>query len=96
MVLNWKKIMDFSEALRAAKSGQAIARAGWNGKGMFVYHVQGNSYPATSPVAKERFGEDALVLYGPYLAIKTATGTGEVVPWLPSQSDILAGDWDLA
>lgn len=85
---------DFSEALRAVKSGQAIARAGWNGKGMFVYHVQANAYPATSPVAKAHFGDDALVPYGAYLAMKTATG--EVVPWLASQTDILAEDWDLA
>lgn len=87
-------MMDFGTALaHAVNDGEAIQRAGWNGKGMFVYYVKANAYPATSDVAKAYFGEDALVPYGAYLAMKTATG--EVVPWLASQTDILAIDWSV-
>lgn len=84
--------MRFSEAIEQAEFGNAaIARQGWNGKGMFVYYVRANSYKATSPVAKERFGENAMVPYGAYYAIKAADG--KVYPWFPSQQDMTADDW---
>ena len=82
--------MSFGLAIEAAKKGKKIARAGWNGKGMFLYHVPAAAYPPSTDVAKEAFrGED--VPYGAYIAIKTAQGN--VVPWLASQSDMLADDW---
>lgn len=28
--------MDFGDAIRAAKVGERVARAGWNGKGMYI------------------------------------------------------------
>lgn len=85
--------MDFSDALLALKQGGAVARSGWNGKGMFLYLVPApeKGYPAQTGVAKMFFGENALVPYGAYLAMKTADGI--VVPWLASQTDILAEDW---
>lgn len=86
-------LIDFSHALEALKDGYRVARAGWNGKGMFIYHVQANSYKATSPAAKAFFGAEAMVPYGAYLAMKTVNGT--VVPWLASQTDILAEDWEI-
>lgn len=58
--------MNFGLAIEAAKQGKKIARADWNGKGMFLYH-------------------------GAYIAMKTAQG--KVVPWLASQTDMLADDW---
>lgn len=85
--------MNFSDALNELKRGEAIERAGWNGKGMFLYLVPANSYPARTEVAKRYWGKDALVPYGAYIAMKTAQGN--VVPWLASQTDILADDWNL-
>lgn len=86
--------MNFQNALEACRFAEcAIQREGWNGKGMFVYHVPANAYPAQSPVAKRYFGEVALVSYGPYLAIRSADGT--VYPWTPSQADQLADDWEI-
>lgn len=86
--------MNFQTALEAARfANVAVARAGWNGKGMFVYHVPAASYPAQTGVAKKTFGEDALVEYGAYLALKAADG--KVYPWTPSQADQLADDWEI-
>lgn len=82
--------MDFGEALHKLRTGKAVTRTGWNGKGMFLYLVDAGNYPAASPVAKVAWG-DALVPYGPYIAMKTAQGN--VVPWLASQTDVLATDW---
>lgn len=87
-------MMDFSKALEAVKAGKRIQRAGWNGKGMFVYYVPAAAYPAQTGVAKAYFGESALVPYAAYLAIKNVNET--VSTWVPSINDVLADDWQVA
>lgn len=79
--------MNFSEALTRCKSGEKISRAGWNGKGMWVELV----------VHAERPGHVGPRPF-PYLAIVYPVGhsaypEGCRVPWLASQTDILADDW---
>lgn len=86
-----QKSLDFGKAIESLKAGKKVARAGWNGKGMYVYYVPANSYPAVTDIAKAEFGET--VPYGAYVAIKTAQGN--VVPWLASQTDVLAEDWEI-
>lgn len=83
--------MDFGEALRKLRDGRAVARSGWNGKGMFIYLVGPGDYAPATDVARAAFG-GGLVPYGPYIAMKTAQGN--VVPWLASQTDVLAEDWE--
>lgn len=83
-------LMDFGAALMNLKEGKRVARMGWNGKGMFLYYVPAAAYPPCTEVAKAAFsGND--VPYGAYIAMKTAQDN--VVPWLASQSDMLADDW---
>lgn len=88
--------MNFGLALALLKAGRRLHRQGWNGTGMFVYLVGPGRYPPTTVpgelIAKEH--SDGLVPYRPYLALKTVDG--DVVPWLASQTDILADDWYLA
>lgn len=81
----------FGWAINQLKMGKKVARQGWNGAGMFVYLVNEASYPAQTGVAKAHFGENALVPYRAYLALKTAQG--DVATWAPSCSDALAEDW---
>ena len=85
--------MNFGKALEALKAGKKVARRGWNGKGMFLYYVPANRYTALTEPAKEIMGEDGKVAYGAYIAMKTAQGN--VVPWLASQTDMLAEDWEI-
>lgn len=85
--------MNFGAAIDDMKAGHAVSRAGWNGKGMFVYLVPAASYPAQTGVAKAHFGEKAMVPYNPYFAIKSVDGT--VSTWVPSINDCLADDWGL-
>jgi hypothetical protein len=77
--------MNFGEALAALKEGKRVARAGWNGKGMWLLLVKGWTVDA----------EYETVLHGllpiPWIGMKTATG--DFVPWLASQTDVLAEDW---
>lgn len=86
-------LLDIGAAINAAKHGRKIARAGWNGKGMFVYYVPANSYPAQTGVAKAHYGENAMVPYNAYLALKGVDGT--VSTWVPSINDTLATDWSV-
>jgi hypothetical protein len=83
--------LSFGHAVVALKQGHKVARAGWNGKGMFLYHVPANSYPAQTEAARGTFGD--MVPYGAYIAMKTAQNN--VVPWLASQTDVLADDWEI-
>jgi hypothetical protein len=85
--------MKFGDAIDALENGKRVARAGWNGKGMFLYYVPEGAYPARTEVAKKEWGENALVPYQAYIAMKTVQGT--VVPWLASQTDMLAKDWEV-
>lgn len=82
---------DFGAALLLLKLGYKVARKGWNGSGMFVYLVPANSYPAHTGVAKSYFGENSLVPYREYIALKTVQN--DVATWTPSGSDALAEDW---
>lgn len=83
--------LHFGDAIDRLKRGMAVARRGWNGVGMFVYHVPANAYPAQTGVAKQYFGENALVPYNEYLAIKNVDGT--VSTWVASINDMMAQDW---
>lgn len=90
--------LDFGDAIRALKAGKRVARAGWNGKGMWL----SLSCDGTREVPAENFwsphnaeharqsGGTATVL--PSITMKTATGE-ILMGWLASQSDMLATDW---
>ncbi len=70
--------MDFGAVIHRLKEDPSgtFARAGWNGKGMFI----------TLQVPDEH---SKMTL--PYIYIKTVQG--DLVPWLASQTDMLADDW---
>jgi hypothetical protein len=86
---------DFSEALCLLREkGKRVARAGWNGKGMFVTYQPG--YPdgvAINANTAKATGlpQGTVCRFLPYLMFRTAQG--DFVPWLASQTDLLARDW---
>jgi len=88
------EIQGIGWAVKQMRNGSKLARSGWNGKGMYLYLVPEGQYPARTDVAKAEWGEDGLVPYQAYIAMKTVQGT--VVPWLASQTDLLAMDWEIA
>ena len=81
--------MPFGLAVEAAKNGKKVARAGWNGKGMFLIYI--------FPYINDQYTvieKDGIVgTLAPYIAMKTADN--QLVPWLASQTDILANDWHI-
>lgn len=85
--------MDFSAALTQIKAGERVARAGWNGKGMFLFLVRGSRFIVNREPLLSIMGEGAEVEYHAHIDMKTAQGY--VVPWLASQADLLADDWEI-
>ena len=91
---NISKGFDFSAAVRFLKQGKSIARKGWNGKGMFLFLVYG----------QEKLTETINGIYGDPTdtnkfpvrdAIYMKTADNQLVPWVASQTDVLAIDWVL-
>lgn len=95
--------LTFGLAIEALKRGERVARAGWNGKNMYLVLV----LPQSDAVLN---GDTPCFCYrafalpdgangkpkkppqlSPYIAIKTADE--KLVPWLANQTDMLAEDW---
>lgn len=83
--------MNFGQALEIMKNGGLIAREGWNGKGMFVYLVEGGNYKVQMECVKPFADKNDTLKYNPYMAIKNVNGT--ISTWVPSVNDCLAEDW---
>jgi len=79
--------MDFGKAIKALKDGKKVMRKGWNGKGIFIELQVPDEYSKMTH---------------PYIFID-ATGLETInpdapknrVPWLASQTDMLAEDWEV-
>ena len=70
-------MFDFGDVVKKMKyRGGRFARAGWNGKGMYIQLQVPDEHSKMSL---------------PYFFIRTVQG--DLVPWLASQTDMLADDW---
>ena len=85
-------MMTFSEALVAVKEGAQVRRSGWNGKGMFIFLVPGSIFAANRPPLLGIYPEGKEITYLAHIDMVTVSGA--VVPWLASQTDVLAEDWE--
>lgn len=94
--------MNFGEALEALKIGARVARAGWNGKGMWIALTPGSVFPAglakSGHAARHRaeeLGDDFKeITLLPHIDMRAADGS-MVIGWLASQTDMLADDWEI-
>lgn len=71
--------MNFGQALELLKEGKKVARAGWNGKGLYVSFVKGKDH------------EHAII--EPFFVINNKLNSFNT--WVPSISDVLAEDWSV-
>jgi len=83
----------FEIALELIKEGKKLAREGWNGKDMFIFLVKGSIFKVNREPLLGIYEEGTEINYQPHIDMRTANGT--VVPWLASQSDLLAEDWSV-
>lgn len=76
--------LNIGRAIFYLRSGMKMARTGWNGKGMWLeLQVPDENSKMTLPYI--------FLNYPPCEAYPE----GARVPWLASQTDILANDWEL-
>ncbi|MFZ3014856.1 MAG: DUF2829 domain-containing protein [Nitrospira sp.] len=81
-------------AVEQMRQGMKVRRTGWNGKGMFLFLVEGSTFQVNRPPLLGIYPAGTTINYHAHVDMKTATG--EIVPWLCSQTDLLATDWELA
>lgn len=84
-ILGGEATFNFGEAIKYLKRGVRVARKGWNGKGIYL---------------EMQFPDEHSKMTLPYIYIVTnglVTDNPDapkgVVPWLASQTDMLAEDW---
>ena len=88
---------DIGRAVNEMKHhGMKVRRSGWNGKGMFLVYQKG--YPDGIPINANTaqatgIPQGTVCRFLPYVMMRTADGA--FVPWLCSQTDLLAEDWEL-
>lgn len=71
--------MDFGKAIKLLKEGKKVARKGWNGKGMWLELNKGYDYKFS--------------IVESHILMKTVQNY--FIPWLASQTDVLAEDWEI-
>lgn len=74
--------MNFGQALEVLKAGGNVARTGWNGVGLWL--------TLQAPDARSKMTLPYIYMSYPHDAKSTP---GARVPWLASQTDLLAEDW---
>lgn len=94
--------MTFGDALEALKQGKRVTRAGWNGKGMYLWLKQGITITADmchDPTLKELAVANGGEIEGlPTICMYTRDSCGYkavLTGWLASQSDMLLDDWEV-
>lgn len=85
--------MNFSEALSAVKLKGRVFRAGWDGKDMFIFLVPGSTFTVDRAPLLGIYPPGTEINYHAHIDMRTADGT--IVPWLCSQTDMLAEDWEI-
>ncbi len=84
--------MTFGLAIEALKKGKRVARAGWNGKGMWLALVDGDRWGIGGTAPYDVPG-GAHITHASFIGMRTADQ--KFVPWLASQTDVLAEDWKI-
>jgi len=89
--------MTFGLAIEALKAGKKMARAGWNGKGMWLVLVPGtlDAQLCEGTPYRNALGMASCEIL-PHIDMWTVNADGRraMLPgWLASQSDMLAEDW---
>ena len=85
--------MNFGTAIEKLKNGSSVARKGWNGKGIFIKLKKGNSLNTPNNRSDEVMTHDFIYIDTTGLQTNNPNAPRDRVPWLASQTDMLAVDW---
>lgn len=79
-------------AVKQLHNGSRVRRSGWNGKGMWLILITPGDYTIPHRVINEpKFTVERMASW-----VGMRTADAHFVPWLCSQTDLLAADWELA
>lgn len=87
--LGGEATFSFGEAVKYLKRGYKLTRKGWNGKGMYLFKS-----PKMGCQIYEKYTGKEINDLQEFIVMKTVDDT--LVPWLPSQTDVLTEDWIFA
>ena len=79
--------MNFGLALEELKDGNKVARKGWNGKGIFI--------ELQTPTELSKMTSPYIFINTIGLQTDNEAAPKSLVPWLASQTDMLADDWEI-
>ena len=86
--------MTFGLAIEALKMCKKVARAGWNGKGMFIFLIPGSTFKVNRAPLLGIYPEGTEINYRPHIAMKGVDGS--ISEWTPAAgNDVLAEDWQI-
>ena len=80
--------MNFGKAIEALKDGKKVRRNGWNGKGIFI--------ELQTPDVNSKMTSPYIYIDTTGLQTDNEAAPKSLVPWLASQTDMLAEDWQEA
>lgn len=78
-------MFDFGVAISELKAGKSLARSGWNGKGIFI--------KLQRPDTNSKMTSPYIYIDTTGLSTDNPDAPKSLVPWLASQTDMLAEDW---
>lgn len=78
--------MNFGQAIERLKQGKTMQRAGWNGKGIHI--------TLQVPDAHSKMTSPYIYIDTTGLETDNEAAPKSLVPWLASQTDMLAEDWN--
>ena len=91
--------MTFGDAIEMLKNGHHVARAGWNGKGMWLCYMPETTIPphmvnerTLRHVSRGTIEAQGGLHVGGHIVMWTAQGVWQP-GWLAPQADMLAADW---
>lgn len=90
---NTNENFSFGSAIELLKQGKLVTRSGWNGKNMYLLLISGN---CVSEIINGCYGDPQKEPLPVCDAIYMKTADNKLVPWLASQTDVLAEDWQIA
>lgn len=92
--------MTFGDAIEALKIGRRVTRAGWNGRGMYLWLMPAATVkaewcrePHLKRLAEENGGEIECLGSIRMFTVDASGRRAVLTGWLASQSDMLAEDW---
>ena len=94
--------MNFGDAIAALKSGNKVAREGWNGKGMYLWlmpaamvKAEWCKEPHLKALAEANGGEIEALGTIRMFTVNAHGRQAVLTGWLASQTDMLSEDWHL-